>query len=88
MRRIGVLIGRDENDPLAKTDVSVFTQALAGLGWADGRTESPLGNVSARARGSISAGPRSESASKEDIAALVILFFFVSAFPPPDRLRP
>ena len=50
VRRIGVLIGRDENDPLAKTDVSVFTQALAGLGWVDGRTESPLGNVSARAR--------------------------------------
>jgi putative ABC transport system substrate-binding protein len=37
MRRIGVLMGADENDPLAKTDVSVFTQALAGLGWADTR---------------------------------------------------
>ena len=37
MRRIGVLIGRDENDPLAKAEVSAFTQALAGFGWTDGR---------------------------------------------------
>ena len=27
----------DENDPLAKSDVSAFTQALADLGWTDGR---------------------------------------------------
>jgi putative tryptophan/tyrosine transport system substrate-binding protein len=37
MRRIGVLRGHDENDPLAKTSVSAFTQALADLGWTDGR---------------------------------------------------
>ena len=37
MRRIGVLMPLDENDPVAKTYVSAFTQALAGLGWADGR---------------------------------------------------
>src|SRR6516162_5543383 len=37
VRRIGVLIGLDENDPLAKARISAFTQALAGLGWADGR---------------------------------------------------
>jgi putative ABC transport system substrate-binding protein len=37
VRRIGVLIGLDENDPVAKTYVSAFTQALAGLGWTDGR---------------------------------------------------
>ena len=36
VRRIGVLIVGDENDPLRKTYVSAFTQALAGLGWADG----------------------------------------------------
>jgi putative ABC transport system substrate-binding protein len=36
-RRIGVLIGLGENDPLAKTLVSTFTQALADLGWTDGR---------------------------------------------------
>jgi putative ABC transport system substrate-binding protein len=36
-RRIGVLIGRDENDPVAKTFVSAFTQALGDLGWTDGR---------------------------------------------------
>src|SRR6516162_7165681 len=37
VRRIGVLMPYDENDPLAKTWVSAFTQALADLGWADGR---------------------------------------------------
>jgi putative ABC transport system substrate-binding protein len=37
VRRIGVLSGLDENDPLAKTSVSGFVQALAGLGWTDGR---------------------------------------------------
>jgi putative ABC transport system substrate-binding protein len=37
VRRIGVLIGGDENDPVQKTIVSAFTQALAGLGWTEGR---------------------------------------------------
>ena len=37
VRRIGVLIGGDENDPAVKTTFSAFTQALAGLGWTDGR---------------------------------------------------
>jgi putative ABC transport system substrate-binding protein len=37
VRRIGVLMPADENDPVAKTWVSAFTQALAGLGWTDGR---------------------------------------------------
>jgi putative ABC transport system substrate-binding protein len=37
MRRIGVLMGGDENDPEAKRRYSAFTQALAGLGWTDGR---------------------------------------------------
>jgi putative ABC transport system substrate-binding protein len=36
MRRIGVLRSRDENDPVAKTRLSAFTQALANLGWTDG----------------------------------------------------
>jgi putative ABC transport system substrate-binding protein len=35
--RIGVLIPGDENDPLWKPGASAFTQALAGLGWTDGR---------------------------------------------------
>src|SRR6516164_8915909 len=35
MRRIGVLMPFDENDPVAI--VSPFTQALADLGWTDGR---------------------------------------------------
>jgi putative ABC transport system substrate-binding protein len=37
VRRIGVLWPGDENDPLAKSEVSAFTQALASLGWTDGR---------------------------------------------------
>jgi putative ABC transport system substrate-binding protein len=37
VRRIGVLGAGDENDPAYKRFVSAFTQALAGLGWADGR---------------------------------------------------
>ena len=37
VRRIGVLMGGVENDPVGKTYASAFTQALAGLGWTDGR---------------------------------------------------
>ena len=37
VRRIGVLMALDENDPLARPRVSAFTQALANLGWTDGR---------------------------------------------------
>jgi putative tryptophan/tyrosine transport system substrate-binding protein len=37
VRRIGVLMFLDENDPVDKPRVSAFTQALADLGWTDGR---------------------------------------------------
>src|SRR6516162_4467864 len=37
LRRIGVLIPGDENDPLEKSRISAFTQALAELGWTEGR---------------------------------------------------
>jgi putative ABC transport system substrate-binding protein len=37
MRRISVLVHNDENDPVAKRRVSALTQALADLGWTDGR---------------------------------------------------
>jgi putative ABC transport system substrate-binding protein len=37
VRRIGVLIGGDENDPVINAWVSAFTQVLAGFGWIDGR---------------------------------------------------
>ena len=33
VRRIGVLMPSDENDPVWKAFVSAFAQALAGLGW-------------------------------------------------------
>jgi ABC-type uncharacterized transport system substrate-binding protein len=37
VRRIGVLMPFDENDPEEKRRYSAFTQALSDLGWADGR---------------------------------------------------
>src|SRR5262249_46550171 len=37
VRRIGVLVGGDENDPERNARLSALTQALAGLGWTDGR---------------------------------------------------
>ena len=37
VRRIGVLIGSQDNDPLGKPRISAFTQAFADLGWTDGR---------------------------------------------------
>jgi putative ABC transport system substrate-binding protein len=37
VRRVGVLTSGDENDPVRKTFISTFTQALADLGWTDGR---------------------------------------------------
>jgi putative ABC transport system substrate-binding protein len=37
IRRIGVLMNYDQNEPVGKARVSAFTQALAGLGWTDGR---------------------------------------------------
>ena len=37
MRRIGVLMGWDENDSAGRTYLSAFAQGLAELGWIDGR---------------------------------------------------
>jgi putative ABC transport system substrate-binding protein len=37
VRRIGVLMSGVESDPQAKSNVAAFSQALAGLGWIDGR---------------------------------------------------
>ena len=37
VRRIGVLIPGNENDPVTKLRLSAFTQALTDLGWTDGR---------------------------------------------------
>jgi putative ABC transport system substrate-binding protein len=37
VRRIGVLVPSDENDPEQKRRLSAFIQALAGLGWTNGR---------------------------------------------------
>jgi putative ABC transport system substrate-binding protein len=37
VRRIGVLMPYNENDPVMKPRITAFAQALAGLGWIDGR---------------------------------------------------
>jgi putative ABC transport system substrate-binding protein len=37
VRRIGVLMPFDETDPVMKTRISAFAQALADLGWTEGR---------------------------------------------------
>jgi putative ABC transport system substrate-binding protein len=37
VQRVGVLMPYYENDPVAKPQFSAFTQALAELGWTDGR---------------------------------------------------
>jgi putative ABC transport system substrate-binding protein len=37
VRRIGVFMPGNENDPVWKPRLSAFTQALADLGWVDGR---------------------------------------------------
>ena len=37
VRRIGVLLPGDENDPVLMPRLSAFARALADLGWADGR---------------------------------------------------
>jgi putative ABC transport system substrate-binding protein len=37
VRRIGMLMSGDENDPEEKLRLSAFTKALADLGWTDGR---------------------------------------------------
>jgi hypothetical protein len=37
VRRIGMLLSGDETDPEVKLRYSAFTQALADLGWTDGR---------------------------------------------------
>src|SRR6516225_2237667 len=37
VRRIGVLMPLDQNDPEGKARLSAFTEGLADLGWTDGR---------------------------------------------------
>jgi putative ABC transport system substrate-binding protein len=37
MRRIGVLVGFAENDPMAKPRITAFQQGLLELGWREGR---------------------------------------------------
>ena len=48
VRRIGVLLPYDENDPVTKPRVSAFTQALAELGWSDGSLHHGIVSVARR----------------------------------------
>ena len=41
VRRIGVLMPYDENDPEVKRRLAAFTRALADLGWTEGRNVRP-----------------------------------------------
>ena len=54
VRRIGVLLPGDENDPVYKGQASALIQALADLGWTDGRNVRMdlrwYGDVSSRIR--------------------------------------
>ena len=45
MRRVGMLIGGDENDPEGERRYSAFRQALAGLGWTEGRNMWKIGRA-------------------------------------------
>ena len=46
VRRIGVLMPYDENDPImVKPRVFAFTQALADLGWTDRRNARTFGGT-------------------------------------------
>jgi putative ABC transport system substrate-binding protein len=52
VRQVGVLMGTAESDPDQKSLVSVFTRALADLGWKEGanvRIESRWGAVTSPA---------------------------------------
>jgi hypothetical protein len=50
VRRIGVLMSAQENDPEGRATLSEFTQELAGLGWTDGRNLRGGGSDVNRAR--------------------------------------
>jgi putative tryptophan/tyrosine transport system substrate-binding protein len=43
VRRIGVLMAYDENDPVMKPRVYAFIRGLADLGWTDGHNVRMLG---------------------------------------------
>jgi putative ABC transport system substrate-binding protein len=60
VRRIGVLMVGNENDLFYKSLISAFTQALANLGWTEGRNVRidfrwPGGDINERSRRSWSA---------------------------------
>jgi putative ABC transport system substrate-binding protein len=45
VRRIGVLMSGDENDPTMKPRVFAFERALSDLGWTNGRNLSGLSTL-------------------------------------------
>ena len=80
VRRIGVLNPGDENDPANKTWVSAFIQALADLGWNDGR------NVRIDLRWGGGDANRIRALAQE-LVRLQPDFFFTSGTPPTAALQ-
>jgi putative ABC transport system substrate-binding protein len=74
VRRIGVLMGFDENDPEAKALLSGFTQGLAELGWTEGR------NVRMDVRWAIDNADRVRALAKE-LVGLQPEIIFANATP-------
>src|SRR6516164_2622979 len=71
VRRIGVLMPGDENDPERNTRHSAFVQALAGLGWTDRNLRIDLrryGDDIMAARGARAAGRPSARSSRSSAA--------------------
>jgi len=66
VRRIGVLMPYDENDPEGNLRYSAFTQSLADLGWTEGRF-----SYYARDGGLLSYGPDAERDTSRRAAAYV-----------------
>ena len=62
VRRIGVLLSVGENDPQGKGHLSGFTQALAELGWINGRNLQMEVRWGAHCRGAWSAAPARHTA--------------------------
>jgi putative tryptophan/tyrosine transport system substrate-binding protein len=80
MRRIGVLNGNAEGDPERQAVLSAFLQALAALGWRDGR------NIRIEYRWASGDASRLRALAAE-LASLTLDVIFTSGTPPTTALR-
>ena len=83
MRRIGVLVGFAADDPAAQRRVLAFAQALAQLGWTDGR------NVRIDIRWSASGDPERIRKYAAELVALApdLILAVSSPVPPENHIR-